>query len=112
LPLLVRYSSGKVIELDASGMPIGMDEDPAYEYKSVPYEPGDILFLHTDGLSDTFYKDKPEEFSKRINEVLLSAKGLPPYEIADAMLAEFYNLDPSPSEKYILDDVSVIVCGL
>jgi len=112
LPLLVRYSSSEVIELEASGMPIGIDEDPVYEYKSVQYDSGDLLFLHTDGLSDTFYKDRPEEFSERINEVLLSAKGQPPYEIADAMLAEFYNLDPSPSEKYALDDVSVIVCGL
>jgi len=102
----------QVIELEASGMPIGMDEDPEYEYKSVSYNSGDILFLHTDGLSDTFYKDKPEEFAERINEILLSAKGLPPDEISDAMLAEFYNFDPSPSEKYALDDVSVIVCGL
>lgn len=112
LPLLVRYSTDEVIELDAFGMPIGMDEAPIYEYKSVPYSSGDVLFLHTDGLSDTFYKDKPEEFTARINEILLSARGFPPAEIAEAMLAEFYNLDPSPSEKYMLDDVSLIVCGL
>jgi len=112
LPLLVRYSTGMVIELDASGMPIGMDDAPVYEYKSVQYSSGDVLFLHTDGLSDTFFKDQPEEFTKRVNEILLSAEGSSPDEIAEAMLAEFYNLNPSPSEKYMLDDVTIIVCGL
>jgi sigma-B regulation protein RsbU (phosphoserine phosphatase) len=112
LPFLARYSEGDVIELEASGLPVGMDEDPSYEYKTISFNRGDLLLLHTDGLHDTFYKDKPEEFTQRIKASLFDSKGLETKEIADAMLSEFYNLNPSNSEKYALDDVSVVVCRL
>ena len=115
LPFLARFSTeedGEVIELDASGLPIGMDENPVYEYNSVSYDSGDLLVLYTDGLSDAFYKEKPEEFSRQMKASLLGAKGLPTKEIADALLSEFYNLNPSASEKYTLDDVSVVVCEM
>lgn len=48
--LPIRQSSGKVTELRATGMPLGLMPGMEYEEKEVYLDPGDQLLLYSDGL--------------------------------------------------------------
>jgi sigma-B regulation protein RsbU (phosphoserine phosphatase) len=42
----------KVLELDKTGMPLGIFEDLAWEQRVIEITPGDVLVLYTDGVPD------------------------------------------------------------
>jgi serine phosphatase RsbU (regulator of sigma subunit) len=50
--LLCRVDAPTVELLDSDGMAIGMLEDPPYGTGSVVLEPGDLVVLHTDGITE------------------------------------------------------------
>ena len=49
-PLLFRSQTKSFLDLNASGMPIGIDPDQAYEAGKIRLCSGDILVLYTDGV--------------------------------------------------------------
>src|SRR4030065_490743 len=51
-PLLWRPASGELRELTRPGRVLGVDETTAYEEGSTTLEPGDVLLLYTDGVTD------------------------------------------------------------
>ena len=112
LPMMVRESeSDDSVVLNAAGLPLGMMPNSAYEHFSMDYDTGDMLVFHTDGLSDVFYKENPEEFTERFRDVLSDAKTLDdPKEIIEIILNAFYNYNATENEKYEMDDVSLVVC--
>lgn len=67
-PILAREGS-RPERLDVSGFPIGMIEGVEYEEFTVDLQPGDRLYLHSDGLNEEF-NALGEEFG---DERLLSA---------------------------------------
>lgn len=99
-------------ELELGGMPIGLIKDAEYENKVLEYNAGDFLFMHTDGLSDFFYKEKPEEFITKLKNNLISCvkNGFTLDESIDNILNEFYYYDEN--KKFENDDVSMIICKL
>jgi hypothetical protein len=50
--LLVR--AGEVTELEQGGLPLGIEETETYESGTLRMQPKDVLFLYTDGLTETF----------------------------------------------------------
>ncbi len=113
LPTFIDSDENKATELEASGLPVGLIKDSKYELQSCNYDDGDLLFFHTDGLSDTFYKESPDEFSARLKEILLDTKSLKnPSEIIDIVLSSFYNYNATDNEKLELDDVSIVLCKM
>ncbi len=110
LPIFVNSKEDRAFELEASGIPIGMMKDTRYEVKVQPYNKGDLLFIHTDGLSDVFYKENPEEFSAKLKASLVDSLKSSNQEIIDSVVSEFYALNLTEAKKYELDDVSIMVC--
>ena len=51
-PILLRR--GKISYLDAGGMIVGVDAGQEYEKGICRLEPGDLLLIYTDGLTDAF----------------------------------------------------------
>ena len=87
-------------------------KDSSYELKTIEYKPGDLIVFHTDGLSDNLYKGSSEEFSEYLKEILLNSRAETPDEVLNILLSSFYKYNPSASEKYDLDDVSIILCKI
>ncbi len=113
MPTYINAAEGAALELESSGLPIGMMPNAVYEGQSMSYWHGDWLLFHTDGLSDNFYKDNPDEFSARLKEVLVDNYTLgSPAEIADMILNVFYNYNASETEKLEQDDVSIVLCKM
>lgn len=112
-PIFVNSKENLAIELESTGTPVGMMKDSLYEYHDLQYVKDDLLLFSTDGLSDTFYKNNPEEFSQKIKDMLLDAKSLPNLnETVDIMLSSFYDYQAAESKKFELDDVSIILCRM
>ncbi len=110
-PIFVSSAKKKAFELEAKGTPIGMIEDSNYDFKSLSYQSGDVIIAHTDGLSDTHYKNDPESFVSSLKDLLCEYVSLPdPKEIIDLVLEKFYSVPEGKS--FELDDVSIILCKM
>ena len=85
--LLVRGDT--IHRLDAGGMIAGIDADQDYEKGIWDLEPGDLLLLHTDGLSDAMNAQGKRLGRKPIDRVLLdaAAQGLPACDVVNNLLS-------------------------
>lgn len=57
-PVVLRGE--QVIELEVTGMAIGLVEEEGYEQRDIYLQPGDILVLFTDGISEAMDRDDEE----------------------------------------------------
>ncbi|MCD8090305.1 MAG: fused response regulator/phosphatase [Clostridiales bacterium] len=111
-PILISENGKNSTELEVDGIPVGMLKDVNYVDKSFDYKEGDVLFFHTDGLGDFYYKDDNSFFMEKLRYSLMeTVKAYDKVEdIMAVTLKTFYN--EKDSHKYKNDDVSVIVCKL
>jgi serine phosphatase RsbU (regulator of sigma subunit) len=68
-PMLVR-ASGEIVQLDKGGLPVGLMQDANYQEDIVAFQPGDVLVIYSDGITESV-NDKDEEFGEaRLLEVV------------------------------------------
>ncbi len=80
-PLMVRRADGTVAELPRTGgMALGVMPDLAYDEKFARLDPGDTLFLYTDGITEAMDRDG-HEFTEARLERSLEATVLQPVEV-------------------------------
>ncbi len=107
--LVVRAKTGEVGELCPSGMALGLDPgalfDETLEEAVVTLEPGDLLVLYTDGITETA-NPEGEEFGRwRLAEVLRESRRLPLTEIrmqVDRALCAFAFNAPAADDRTLL----------
>jgi serine phosphatase RsbU (regulator of sigma subunit)/anti-sigma regulatory factor (Ser/Thr protein kinase) len=58
-PVLFRASSGRVEWLEEGGLPLGVEREGEYKTTHVELEPGDTLFLYTDGVNEAPRRGDP-----------------------------------------------------
>jgi sigma-B regulation protein RsbU (phosphoserine phosphatase) len=68
------YRSGKIIELQTEGVPIGLLEDQQYDQVTIEAQPNDFLLLYSDGVEDQLGKD-----AASVDEVTASEKDMETY---------------------------------
>ena len=59
-PILIRRSNGTIDEISSSGFPLGMMPIAKYSEHEDRLEPGDLLLLYTDGLTEAEDPDEEE----------------------------------------------------
>ena len=70
-PPVVMRADGRVELLEAGGLPLGAFDFGTYEEGEITLDEGDLLFLYTDGLTETKGPDGDEDFGEnRLNELL------------------------------------------
>ena len=72
-PVLIR-AQGACEMLDKGGMPLGAFDFGTYEEGEIQLEEGDLLFLYTDGLTETKGPDGEEDFGEDRLEKLLRSR--------------------------------------
>ncbi len=76
-PMLVR-NDGCIEMLEASGLPIGVLDMPAWKTETVDLKPGDFLFAYTDGITEAL-NEKNELFGEeRLRALLIESGGQSP----------------------------------
>jgi sigma-B regulation protein RsbU (phosphoserine phosphatase) len=89
LPLLVyRGKTGKMMRVDAEGLPIGVERDGRYNQRRFNLEGGDILILCTDGILEAM-NPKGEQYGlPRLAHAVESNAGLTAQELVEAIRAD------------------------
>ena len=104
-PLLVRASGG-FEELKGGGMILGILPMAKYQESHAKFEPGDVLVLFSDGVTEAA-NPRGEEFGEqRLAELVASLRGRPSAEIVDAVHAAVAAYTEGAPAA---DDITVVV---
>jgi serine phosphatase RsbU (regulator of sigma subunit) len=105
-PLLLRAKTGKALELEAGGPIMGILNDPQYSNTVVALDPGDILTLFTDGVTEQ-ENEAGDEFSvNRLEDVVRKKENEP----ASALVANITDaVSIFAGTKAQADDLTVVV---
>jgi sigma-B regulation protein RsbU (phosphoserine phosphatase) len=88
LPVFIRRVDGTVEDINSSGLPLGILEMARYEDEEAWLEPGDLLFLYTDGITEA-EDPQDEEFGvDRLRDVVSGLEGASAHEACEKILAE------------------------
>jgi serine phosphatase RsbU (regulator of sigma subunit) len=104
-PILIRED--EIIELPKDKMPVGKGErTESFTLHSVALQPGDSLYLYTDGYADQFGGPKGKKFKyRKLNELLLGFSQSSLNEQKTILETEFKNWKGSQEQ---VDDVLVV----
>jgi len=87
-PFLYRAATGELQKLTRTGMALGIQDEEEYQQQSVRFEPGDWLFLYTDGVTDATSLAVEEYSEERLVRLLLEWRSANPKEQAAALEAD------------------------
>jgi len=105
-PLLFRPATESFRELDAEGLIIGVKKEVSFEERTLFIEPGDLLFLYTDGITET-EGPRGELFgTRRLQNVLVREWRKPAAGLIDGVLAALRAFSGSSTFR---DDISMLV---
>ena len=105
-PLLVKVGSEKLVELTATGLPLGIDLNFEHQFRNIAIENGDLLVLYTDGVLDAM-NEKHDLFGKeRFIEAVIANREKEAEEIAGALLME---VESFIAQTTPVDDIAIIV---
>jgi sigma-B regulation protein RsbU (phosphoserine phosphatase) len=103
-PLVVRH--GGVCQVSASGLPVGVFDSSPYLSHHVTLDPGDTLFLYTDGLTETVGPEEREYGIEGLSRLLRRSHDLDPTAMAAAALSD---LDAHQAGTERSDDLTLMV---
>jgi len=105
-PLIYREGRQACMELDAEGLILGVKRDVQFEEKVIPLQPGDVVLLYTDGITEA--QNPSGEFfgTSRLCETLTSNHTRSAEEIIETILAEVERFSGTTT---INDDISMVV---
>jgi phosphoserine phosphatase RsbU/P len=100
---LYRPAEHTALKLEPSGPPVGLDRGAIYERIQVPWNPGDVLFFYTDGVTEALFgKGTP----LGLEEAVLKLKpGLSAGEIAQTLRTELEKIREAGGLE---DDVTLL----
>ena len=101
-PLLVK--NNKVIKIDSTGVPIGLFCNAKYESKCLTVDKNDILFLYSDGLTEST-TNEIEYGEERLIKTVSSLKDSSPKELIAGVLEDL-NLFLSGNQRK--DDITMM----
>ena len=107
-PFIVRQSNDgrQVYRLEAGGPPVGLLPGSLYAQGSLTLEPGDLLVLFTDGISESMNSDDEEWGEERLIELARTCEGLPAVEAMKCIMAAAQTF-AAGAPQY--DDMTVVV---
>lgn len=102
---LVISASGGITALDAGGPGLGIASRAVYHTGTATLQPGDVLFLYTDGITETMNTLREEYGEQRLQELLRQRRLAGPGELIDAVvndLENFYDGEILPDDRTML----------
>jgi sigma-B regulation protein RsbU (phosphoserine phosphatase) len=87
-PPYVLRAEGGFETLKATGIPFGIMDDMPYRIDEVTLDPGDTLFVYSDGISEAFNPEGEEFGTGRLEAALAAARGQTASAIVSRVLAD------------------------
>jgi len=104
-PIMVRGASGEVFSLRAPGVALGMFDPIELTESEVHLEPGDVVFMYTDGVTDALNEFVEEFGVERLTRVLVAQRGKPAHEIVHAVVQ---TLTAFVGSREAFDDMTMV----
>jgi serine phosphatase RsbU (regulator of sigma subunit) len=106
--ILVSLRKGKetVERMTRTGMAMGVSAEVGWKQKPMRIEPGDLLVLYTDGITEAANNTGAAYGEERLTEVILSRARHPAAEIRDAVLEDVRRFSGSYPRQ---DDIGLVV---
>jgi phosphoserine phosphatase RsbU/P len=105
-PLLVRRS-GEVEKLTTGGLILGIMPKMTYQEATVRFEPGDVLVLFSDGITEAARLDTDEEFGEdRLADVIREQSGTAADEIVDTVIQSVFAFTQGAPPA---DDMTILI---
>jgi sigma-B regulation protein RsbU (phosphoserine phosphatase) len=101
-PLILR--GRELLDVQTTGVPIGLLDDQSYEEIEVAAQQGDLLVLYSDGVEDQL-ADEQDYGRERLEKVLVESAYEEPHDVVNAI---FEDLDKFRGSTTLTDDQSVI----
>jgi Na+/proline symporter len=105
-PLVWKAATRSCEWLDAEGLILGVRKGVVFEERQTRLQPGDILILYTDGITEAADRDGQCFGEARLCALLHDLYPRAPHEIVDAVLAGVQMFTGAQS---FVDDVSIVV---
>ncbi|MHC5010382.1 MAG: PP2C family protein-serine/threonine phosphatase [Planctomycetota bacterium] len=86
-PMLVRADGSGVIDVDATGILLGICSEPEIEESEVHLAPGDALFLFTDGVTEAMNVDREIFGEDRLRSLLSAVTDASAQDVVRAVVA-------------------------
>ncbi len=111
-PVIVRHADGRAEEVgqEVSGLPLGIMEDSEYQQTEIQLEPGDVVILYSDGVTDA--RSPGEELydsqsnHRLIKRVAQTSGG--PVAVGKAILQDIREFSAGHSQA---DDITLVCLG-
>jgi sigma-B regulation protein RsbU (phosphoserine phosphatase) len=87
LPVLIRRAGGTIEHLESSGLPLGIMEIATYTESTTRLEPGDVVLLFTDGITEAEDSSDEEFGVERVAEIAASLGDPSAERVCEAILA-------------------------
>ncbi len=105
-PLIYRTGCDVFEELTNTGIAIGVLEGENFSQKSVKIDPGDILVLYTDGITESFSSQNEMFGESRLKSIIRKNASLSAVEIQDKIFNEVQIFSESEPQ---FDDITLLV---
>ncbi len=112
LPLIIRRADGSIEEVgeSISGFPLGIDADSTYERLQVDLSPGDVVVIHSDGVTDARNPGEDlfdSQANRRLTKRVAATPG-GPSAVGRAVLQEIREFSAGHQQA---DDITLICFG-
>ena len=104
-PILTR-TSGEQLALEEGGLLVGVIENAAYDEGRVKIEPGDVLTIYTDGVTEALNQRDEEFGEERLRGILRDRSYLAAREIRDEIYREVLSFTGDRSQS---DDLTLVI---
>lgn len=107
-PAIWQTNAGEIKMLDTSGFILGglSDVDALYAKDNIQLSPGDRLFLYTDGIIESFNRDKKFYGMERLGKTLAETRSIPLAKVVPHMFSDLVTFsDGVPFH----DDITMMV---
>jgi sigma-B regulation protein RsbU (phosphoserine phosphatase) len=102
-PMVCR--SGEIIRPRVEGVPLGLLPGTAYDEVAFQTEPGDVVVLYSDGISDQ-HNPRREEYGPHLEEFIRNVCDLPAAKLVDAIFEDF---DQFRGGHKVFDDQTMVI---
>ena len=103
-PLLVGKDS--IRRLERGGVVLGLFENAAFEQETVQMEPGDLVILFSDGVTEAMNPAMDEFTDDRLLDCANTHRGQTPQQVLDALLADVHEFCAGATQS---DDITVVM---
>jgi sigma-B regulation protein RsbU (phosphoserine phosphatase) len=87
-PALLLRASGRLERLDSTGVPVGILPNPTWREEIRTMEPGDLLAVYTDGLTEAVDESDREFGLGRLERAVEERRNLPAARLCDEVLGQ------------------------